>query len=371
MKRVALAVLPLLWTLLFGIPAFFAAGFAVEVLYDVPLNAESFRFERPGAAWLLLAVPLLLAAHYAKRHARPRIQLSRGMTLATLKPGWRLWLQGSTVGLRASALGLLVFALMGPQSIHGRQRSETEGIDIVLAMDVSLSMEAADIRPNRFDATKSVVLDFVQRRPDDRIGAVVFGRDAYTLLPLTTDKQALRTVIDELELRLVDGRGTAIGNAVGTSLNRLRSSEAASKVVILLTDGDSNAGNISPQQAAELASTMGVKVFAILMGERDAAPTQQGVGIFGTPIFGQTRSFPVNAELLQEMATTTGGEFFEVADRGALERSFHRILDELEKSEIEDTGRIYGELFGAFLWPAMLLLLLELLIRLAVLRRWP
>jgi hypothetical protein len=137
-------------------------------------------------------------------------------------------------------------------------------------------MQASDIYPNRFQAMQAVVDEFIRRRPNDRIGAVVFGVDAYTLLPLTTDKEALRGVIAELELGNIDGQGTAIGNALGVSLNRLRQSRAASRVIILLTDGDSNSGNVAPEQAAEFAANMDVKVYTVLMGQSDEAMVQQG-----------------------------------------------------------------------------------------------
>ncbi|MEM9069880.1 MAG: VWA domain-containing protein [Myxococcota bacterium] len=364
------SILPIAWTLLFLVPAGYLCAYLVAGVYEVPLETATFRWERSSAKWLLFAPLLVLASHYTHRWSRPRLQISRGRELSIQKPGWRTWFSGATVGARTAAATLLVFALMGPQSIHARDSSEVEGIDIVVVMDMSLSMRAADIQPNRFDATKQVVQDFISRRPNDRIGAVVFGRDAYTLLPLTTDKEALRTVIQELELELIDGRGTAIGNAVGTALNRLRNSNAESKTVILLTDGDSNAGNVSPDQAAELAATMEVKVFSILMGQTEDTRVQRGVDLFGRPLF-DVGNFPVNPELLQRLSTRTGGEYFQVSDRRALERSFHEILDELEKTEMEDAGRVYGELFPAFLWPAVILLFLEVLTGVLLLRRWP
>ena len=260
---------------------------------------------------------------------------------------------------------------MGPQSIHARDQTEVRGHrHRAHARPVALDAARATSRPNRFDATKQVVDDFIARRPDDRLGAVIFGREAYTLLPLTTDKEALRTMIRELELGMIEGRGTAIGNAVGVALNRLRRSTAKSKVVILLTDGDSNAGNVSPDQAAELAKTMGVKVYTVLMGQDANARVQHGLDVFGRPLW-DVGNFPVNPELLQRMSSRTGGEFFQVADRRALEQSFHRILDRLEKSKIEDVGRVYGELFPAFVAPAALMLLLELGLGALLFRRWP
>lgn len=387
MKRALNGLLPIAWTALFLVPTVYVVWWLVEAIYDVPIAEGSFRFERPWAGLLLFAGVLVLVAR-GWVHARraPRLKLSRVHDLAVAgRRGWRTHLRHAPTGARAVAVTLLAGALMGPQSIHARDSAEVEGIDIVLTLDLSMSMQAADIRPNRFVATQQVVDDFLQRRPNDRIGAVVFGRDAYTLMPLTTDKQALRTAIGELELGMIDGRGTAIGNAVGTSLNRLRDSEAESRVIILLTDGDSNSGNVSPEQAAEIARTLphplgnegpdgrdrsGVKIYTILMGRSDDANVQQGTDIFGRPVFDRG-NFPINPELLERMAETTGGEHFQVSDREGLERSFHTILDRLERSEIEDPGRVYGELFPAFLWPALSLLVLELLLNSLVLRRWP
>ena len=371
MRRAWEILAPLAWTVAFALPTTYLVLWGVESFYEVPLRTDSFRFERPWALLLMPAALLVLAARgWLQRASAPRLQISRGHDIALGRRGWRVWLKESTTGMRVTAVALMVLALMGPQSIHARDRTELEGIDIVLTLDLSLSMQAADIRPNRFEATKQVVDDFIARRPNDRMGAVIFGRDAFTLLPLTTDKQALRTMIQELSLGMIDGRGTAIGNAVATALNRLRSSEAESKVVILLTDGDSNAGNVSPEQAAQFAETMDVKVFTILMGQTGEANVQRGVDLFGRPLFDRG-NFPVNPELLERMATATGGEHFHASDREGLERSFHAILDRLEKSEIEDAGTVYGELFPAFLWPAFALLGVELLLGVLLFRRWP
>lgn len=342
----------------------------LDVRYQILVSDEQLRFERPWAALLLIAVPLVwLSRFWVQRRSRPRLQFSKASALAAPKSTWRGRLGMLPNALRTVAVALIVIGLAGPQSIHARDTAEVSGIEIILTLDMSGSMEAADIRPTRFRATKAVVRDFINRRPNDRIGAVVFGRDAYTLLPLTTDREALRTALRGLKLDQIDGRGTAIGNAVGVSLNRLKRSQAKSKVIILLTDGESNAGNISPSQAAELASTMGVKIYPILMGVSDTAPVQQGTGLFGRAIFG-TANYPVNPDLLDQMAAETGGEFFQVSDRAALEQSFHQILDALEKTDIEDAGRMYTELFPAFVGPALLFLAIELFV-LLWLRRWP
>ena len=351
------------------------AGFVIslrwlESRYQLLITDEQLRFERPWAGLLLLAAPLAwLGRVWVQRLSRPRLQFSRAAALRSPKASWRGRLANLPGALRTVALALLVVGLAGPQSIHARDTAEVSGIEIILTLDMSRSMEASDIRPTRFKATKSVVREFINRRPNDRIGAVVFGVDAYTLLPLTTDREALRTALRGLQLDQIDGRGTAIGNAVGVSLNRLKRSRAKSKVMILLTDGESNAGNVSPSQAADLASAMGVKIYPILMGVSNAAPVQRGTGVFGRALFG-TGNYPVNPELLEEMAEKTGGEFFLVSDREALEQSFHQILDALEKTDIEDAGRMYTELFPAFVGPALLFLLMELLL-LLWLRRWP
>lgn len=390
MKRLVSALLPIAWTLFFLVPTVYVVVYVVEAYYGVPIAEESFRFERAWAALLLpAALVVLVARGWLQDRRAPRLQVSRVHDLAVIgRAGWRTWLRHAPTGARVVAALLIALALMGPQSIHARDSAEVEGIDIVLTLDLSLSMQAGDIQPNRFAASKDVVDDFIRRRPNDRIGAVVFGRDAYTLMPLTTDKEALRSAISELELNMIDGRGTAIGNAVGTALNRLEDSAAESRVIILLTDGDSNSGNVSPQQAAEIARTLphprnrtetdpearrrrtGARIYTVLMGQSNDARVQQGTDIFGRPVWDRG-NFPINPELLREMAVTTGGEYFQATDRQGLERSFHQILDSLERSEIEDTGRVYGELFPAFLWPAIALLVLEMLAGSLVLRRWP
>ena len=357
------------------------SGFVDAPRYDA---ATAARFREQGywnddtletvlAKWSASEPDRIAVIHGSRRITFGELHLSsRRMANGLIDLGLR---KGDVVAIQMPNLpeflvAYLGVALMGPQSIHARDHSEVEGIDIVLALDLSLSMQAADIKPNRFHATQEVVNAFVARRPNDRIGAVVFGRDAYTLLPLTTDHDALRTLIKDLELGMIEGRGTAIGNALGVALNRLRPSQAKSKVVILATDGDSNSGNVSPAQAAEFAKTLGVKVYTILMGRSQDAPVQSGIDLLGRAKF-KRGNFPINPALLENVASTTGGEAFEATNREGLERSFHTILDQLERSEIEDAGRVYGELFGLLVIPALLLLFLELLVDALILRRWP
>src|SRR5262249_41060969 len=195
---------------------------------------------------------------------------------------------------------------------------------------------------------------------------VVFGREAFTECPLTLDYSALRGLLRDLRLGTIDGRGTAIGNALGVALNRLRRSDAQSKVVILLTDGDNNAGNISPLQAARFAQTLGVKVFTVLVGQNDPE-----AGEPGPPLRLAHRRYPVNPKLLEQMATMTGGTPYLATDRVALERRFHQILEELDKSKLRDRGTVHAEVFPRFLWPAFLLALLEAALSLTRFRKFP
>jgi Ca-activated chloride channel family protein len=244
------------------------------------------------------------------------------------------------------------------------------GIDIVLTLDVSGSMEARDLEPNRLEAAKDVTRDFISRRRNDRIGAVIFAENAYTLCPLTLDYSILSTMIADLQLGVIDDKATAIGNAIGMSINRLRQSDAKSKVIILLTDGASNAGNLQPDQATTFAKTLGIKIYTILVGQKDESEVASGFDFFKNQIF-RAQATPVNPELLRRMSKETGGAFFEATDTQSLVLSFHAILDALERSRIADRGVIYGEVFTTYLWPALILAALGLLLELFVLRRAP
>jgi Ca-activated chloride channel family protein len=267
--------------------------------------------------------------------------------------------------LRIAAVGLCALALARPQTTSADPSVEVEGIDVVVALDVSNSMEERDLAPNRLEAAKQVIDEFIARRKSDRIGLVVFGRDAFTQCPLTLDYGALRTLLGALQFGVIDGRGTAIGNALGVALNRLRRSDARSKVVILLTDGDNNAGNLAPLQAARFAQSLGVKVFTVLMGQNDLS----GEGASAT--FPGLRRYPVNPKLLEQIATMTGGTPYLATDRQALEQRFHQILEELEKSKQQDRATVKAEVFPRFVWPAFALLLIEAVLSLTRFRKFP
>ena len=326
-------------------------------------NLTTFRFAHP---WALAAIPIVLALVVGlgiRRRRLPFLVHSRASALATERKGLLARLRDLPVAMRLVALALLGLALARPQTSSRDDTLELEGIDIVVTLDMSGSMEERDLVPNRLEAAKTVIEDFIRRRPSDRIGVVIFGREAYTYTPLTLDHGTLLRMVADLRSGIVDGRGTAIGNGLGVALARLRKSDAKSKVIILLTDGDNNAGNISPTQAATFAQKMGVKIYTILAGARESAAEDEGGQ-------GQAR-YPVNPKLLEEIAAMTGGSPYLASDTGALAKRFQAILEDLEKSRIKDRGVLWAELYPSCLWPAFILLLVELVLRLSWLRRLP
>jgi len=231
-------------------------------------------------------------------------------------------------------------------------------------------MQETDLVPNRLDAAKAVIENFVRRRPTDRIGLVVFAREAYTHIPLTLDHETFLRMLSELHVGIIDGRGTAIGNGIGVALNRLRHSDARSKVIIVLTDGDNNSGNIAPLQAAGYAQKLGVKIHTILAGDNDpqAATAQTPHGLLQQQ---QRHQYSVNPKLLEQIASMTGGTPYLATDTRALAERFQKILEDLEKSRIKDRGILYAELYQRFLLGAFALLVLETILRLTRFRRLP
>jgi Ca-activated chloride channel family protein len=337
----------------------------LAVGYGVLLrNAEGFRFAHPAALALLpIAVALVLWAGLVRGPGRRAVfSYSRAGELGAQRRGFVARLADLPLVLRLAAVVLVGVALARPQTTRVSDDLEVEGIDIVIALDVSGSMEETDLLPNRLDAAKLVIDDFVRRRPSDRIGLVVFGREAYTHVPLTLDHGTLLRMLAELRLGIVDGHGTAIGNGIGVALNRLRHSDARSKVIIVLTDGENNAGNIAPEQAARFAQTMKVKVYTILAGNNDP----EAANVPGMP-----QRHPVNPKLLEEIASMTGGTPYLATDTQALKERFQKILEDLEKSRLHDRGVLYGELYRRFLFVGFGLLVLETALRLTRLRRLP
>ncbi|MCD6497456.1 MAG: VWA domain-containing protein [Deltaproteobacteria bacterium] len=290
----------------------------------------------------------------------PTMKFSRVSDLAALGQGIRAKIVTLPNVLRLTVIGLWSFALLGPQLKTNRVLEDTSrGIDIMVVLDVSGSMSARDLLPNRLDAAKRVIDDFVGRRKHDRIGLVLFAKEAYWWCPLTLDHTALRTMLANVQLGVINPRGTAIGDAIGTALNRLRRSKTKSKVIILLTDGDNNAGILMPRKAEQYARTLAVRIYTILMGLKG----QQS-------LFGMRN--PVNPKLLAEIATTTGGVPYLAGDTRSLRNRFHRILNRLEKDKLPARYIAkYEPIQQWFVGFGLLLLLLELGLSLTVLRRFP
>jgi Ca-activated chloride channel family protein len=338
--------------------------------------------------WVTLPVALVAVGWVVWRMTLGADARVPRLALPTLAPlllgprGLRSKLRDAPGVLRGAAVLLSILALARPQSVLRGENAEERGIDIVIVLDLSGSMRALMDQPTdslqggraarltRLETAKQVILDFVARRPNDRIGIVVFGKSAYILSPPTLDKTLLAALVSRMSLDVIDGNGTAIGDAVGTAVARLRRSDARSKAIILLTDGDSNAGSISPEYATRLAQTQGDRVYTVQIGNGDEVDVQNGVDLFGQPQFTHAH-FPVNPALLKKMAGDTGGESFVATDRKGLEQSMHSILDHLEKTRFEAQAATMEDLFPFLLIPGVLLIALEAIVRLALVRRFP
>lgn len=363
----------------------------VGLAYPAAMRGPEFlgcTFDKP---WYLLGLLLVPVVYYRgtlgedSRQVRLKLGTVRALTIGPV--GIRAWLRDLPGVIRAVALMLLVGAMARPLNSVVPETSSDEGIDAVLVLDLSGSMQAVvddlppdlarlapradrQLRPTRLDAAKAVMRDFISRRKTDRIGVVVFGTAAYVVSPPTLDYHLLDSLVSRMQLELIDGNGTAIGDALGVAVARLRRSEARSKAIILLTDGDNNSGNLDPEYAAHLANVIGAKVYPIQIGSGDLAEVQDGFDLLGQPHYRQQR-FPVNPKLLKSIADQTQGETYVAANAEALRESFHDVLDKLEKTKFEASVATFEDLYRFLLLPGVLLLGLDALLRSIVLSRFP
>jgi Ca-activated chloride channel family protein len=328
----------------------------------------------PHALWLLVLVPVV--GLWSFRMARLRAAALRfplAQLLARSPPGARELARRALPLLRMAAVALAVLALARPQTMGARLRDlSVEGIDIMIALDLSTSMEAQDFRPqNRLVVAKETLNEFISSRVNDRVGLVVFAGAAYTQAPLTLDYGVLREVVKQLRTRVLED-GTAIGDALAVCLNRLRDSDAKSKVIVLITDGDNNAGRISPLDAAGMAQALHVPVFSILVGKGGKVPFPDGTDLFGNPSFRELE-IAINPALLQQISRMTGGQYYRATDRDSLRAGLSRVLDHLDKSKLMEGGASanYREEFPPFLLAAFACAALELLLRATLLRVFP
>ena len=329
---------------------------------------DNYIFENPQFFWLLLLLPIAAGFYIWKRNrqqAELRISSVKGFKakksiLPVLRHGLFVF--------RIIALALLITAMARPRTSDVSTRtSSTQGIDIVLSIDVSASMLARDLQPNRLEALKEVAAEFIKGRPTDRIGLVVYAGESFTKTPVTSDKAIVLAALEDVEYNTVLENGTAIGMGLATAVNRLKDSETKSKVIILLTDGVNNAGFIDPKIASELAVEYGIKVYTIGVGSNGMALSPMGILPNGQFQYGMA-PVEIDEKLLQEIAATTDGKYFRATNNEKLEEIYEEI-DSLEKTEIEEFRYTnYEERFRPFLLAAGLLLILELFLRFTLFR---
>ena len=327
---------------------------------------DNIEFANPKLLWLLLMVPVLIV-WYILRHKKQEASLSFSdlKGFAKLPKTWKAYLRHILFALKMAALALLIVAIARPQSSSTNSTSTVEGIDIVMAMDVSGSMLARDLKPDRLTAAKRVASDFVKERPGDRMGLVIFSGETFTQVPLTTDHAVMLNMLAEMKNGLIDD-GTAIGDGLATAISRLKDSEAISKVVILLTDGMNNAGSVDPYTAAEIAKIYGIRVYTIGVGTYGTAPYPVQTPFGGTVM--QQMKVEIDEKLLTTIANSTGGKYYRANNNQKLDEIYQEI-DKLERSKIEVTEfrRLHEEFYLLAAW-ALALLLIEFLLRKTIFR---
>ncbi len=326
-------------------------------------------FAHPHLLWLLtVLIPMAVWYLYRTRRGGAALQISTVSGVVRAPKTLRYFLRHVPFALRCAAVATLIVALARPQQVEHNSRTNTEGIDIVLAIDVSGSMLARDFKPDRITAAKEVAGTFISDRRGDRIGLVAFAGEAYTQSPLTTDQGTLQTLLSRIRSGLIED-GTAIGNGLATAINRLRESNAKSKVVILLTDGENNAGQIAPLTAASIARAQGIRVYTIGVGTRGKAPYPY-LDIFGNITY-QMADVKIDEKSLTEIARTTGGKYFRATDKAKLQAIYDEI-NQLEKSRVEITeSTLYHEEYLPWAVAALLLLLAEFVLKTFVLKKLP
>lgn len=327
-----------------------------------------YTFEDPQFFWLLLLLPLAIAWYFYTRNRRQAELKIPSVGGFKAKKSVLPYLRHALFVLRLLALSLLIVAMAKPRTTDVSSRtSTTQGIDIVLSIDVSASMLARDLEPNRLEALKEVAAEFIKDRVSDRIGLVVYAGESFTLTPVTSDKALVLESLKDIGFNTVLESGTAIGMGLATAVNRLKESKAKSKVIILLTDGVNNAGFIDPKIASELAAEFGIKVYTIGIGSNGMALSPVNVYPNGDFQYGMAK-VEIDEALLQQIAATTGGKYFRATNNQKLEEIYEEI-DALEKTEVEEFKYTnYEERFRPLLLAAGLLLLLELLLRFTVFR---
>ena len=324
-------------------------------------------FAAPELFWLLLLLAAMIY-WYVKNNSRQQA----GLKVSSIKSfqgisSWKNLFRHIPFVFRLLAMAFIIVAMCRPQTRNDEQEAEGEGVDIVLCIDVSGSMTAQDFTPNRMEAAKAVAANFVASRLTDRIGIVIFSGESFTQCPLTTDKAVLQVAIENIRNGLLED-GTAIGDGLSTSVDRLRTSKSKSKVVILLTDGENNGGLIGPNNAKEIAKAFGVRVYTIGVGTEGYAPYPERTEL---GVIMRQQKVNIDEKLLKAIAGETGGKYFRATDNTGLQNVYKEI-DQLEKSKVEiSTITRYTERFFPYVIIALGLLIIELALRFTVLKKFP
>ena len=327
---------------------------------------NNLEFTHPQFLWLLLIVPLLAIWYFLMRK-KDSATLTLSSASAFGKPSILSRLKPWLNVLRLLAISALIIALARPRDVSVSSKiNSNKGIDIVMAIDVSASMLAKDLKPNRLEALKKVAIEFVNKRPNDRIGIVVYAGESFTQTPITSDERIVKNTIRKIQWGQLDG-GTAIGMGLGSAVNRLKDSKAKSKVIILLTDGVNNTGFVDPKTATDLAKELGIKTYTIGIGTNGTAPFPVAKDMKGKLIF-QNAKVEIDEELLKYIAKETGGKYFRATNNSKLKAIYDEI-NKLEKTEIEEFKYYnYDEKYRSLVIFAGILLMLEMLLKLTVFR---
>lgn len=325
-------------------------------------------FEYPWVLYLLLIIPMMVAWYiFRGMKVQSAVKYSSINIFKDVPSTFRERLRHIPFAVRMIAIGLLIIALARPQSFTSGENVTTEGIDIAMVLDISGSMLAEDFKPNRLEAAKDVIDNFVEGRTSDRIGLVVFAREAFTQCPLTIDYNVLRNLLLDIRSGMIED-GTAIGNAIANGINRLKDSDAKSKIIILVTDGINNSGEVDPISAAEMAKAFDIRIYTIGVGTRGEAPYP-----VQTPFGTRYQMVPVEIDeaLLQKISGLTDGQYFRATNNQALAEIYKKI-DKLEKTKIEITSyRNASEKYHSWLWLGLILLVIEMGLSKTILRKLP
>jgi Ca-activated chloride channel family protein len=333
-------------------------------------NLSQVRFADPWFLLLLLLIPLLLIRRrWIQRNLKGGLIFSQLGLVSQLRVSWTMRIYKRLYLLKLAGIAAVVLAFARPQLGSAEEDILTEGVDIMIAIDISGSMAAEDFHPkNRISVAKQVVQDFVRGRQSDRIGLVIFAARSFTKCPLTIDYDVLLKQIEDVNLGMIED-GTAIGNGLATAVNRLRLSKAKSRVIILLTDGVNNSGEIDPLTAADIAKSLGIKVYTVGVGREGIAPFP-----VNDPVFGRRYvdvEVKIDEEVLQKISQATGAKYFRATDSSSLQQIF-KTIDGLEKSKISVKSYThYNEIFSYFLWPGLGFLVGEAILSYTRFRRIP